>query len=135
MAGALMGLSSCKTAGGAVSSLNALDGEWKITEVDGQAVKAVPGEKEAFIGLNVKEMRLYGNTSCNNLIGGFEADVRNGKIHFGQAGSTRMMCPDMETEGKVLDAINKTRSFDMEKGGKLVFKDEGGKPLMKMEKK
>lgn len=135
MAGVAAGFTACGTSRTAVASLDALNGEWKIVKVGDKDVKAAPGEKEAFIGLNVKEKRLYGNTSCNNLLGGFEADAKKGKISFGQAGSTRMMCPDMETEGKVLDAINKTRSFEMEKGGKLVFKSEDGKALMTMEKK
>ena len=135
MAGTLAGLASCGTSRTAVTSIDALNGEWKIIEVGGHGVKAVPGEKEAFIGIDAKGKRLYGNTSCNNLVGGFEADAKKGKISFGQAGSTRMMCADMETEGKVLDAINKTRSFKMGKGGTLTFKGEDGKPLMKMKKK
>lgn len=135
MAGVFAGLTSCGTSRTAVTSIDALNGEWKIIEVGGHGVKAVPGEKEAFIGLDAKDKRLYGNTSCNNLLGGFEADAKNGKISFEHAGSTRMMCADMETEGRVLDAINKTRSFEMQKNGKLVFKGEDGKTLMKMKKR
>ena len=135
MAGMLAGLTSCGTSRVALTSIDALNGEWKITEVDGQGVKPLPGEKEAFIGLNAKEMRLYGNASCNSLIGGFEADVKNGTISFGNTGTTQMMCPAMETEGKVLQALGKTKSFELQKGGKLVFKADDGKTLMKMEKK
>lgn len=129
------GFTACGTSRTAVASADALNGEWKIVNVGGKDVKAAPGEKEAFIGLDVKEKRLYGNTGCNNLTGGFEADAKKGTISFGQAGSTRMMCPDMDTEGKVLDAINRTRSFDMKKGGEMEFKSEDGKVLMTMEKK
>ena len=134
MAGMLTGIASCGTSREA-SSIKTLDGEWRVVEVAGHPVKHVPGEKEAFIGLNVKEKRLYGNTSCNNLTGGFEADAKNGKISFGQAGSTRMMCHDMETERKVLDAINKTASFEMQGKGKMLFKSADGRQLMKLEKK
>ncbi len=31
--------------------------------------------------------------------------------------STMMACPDMETEGKVLKAINEVKSFDVLSGG------------------
>ena len=55
MAGAMAGLSSCKTAQSAASSIEALEGEWKITTVEGQSVTPKAGEAEAFLGFDVKE--------------------------------------------------------------------------------
>lgn len=135
MAGTLAGLSSCGTARNATGSIKALDGEWKITEVDGQGISSTDNDNEAFIGLDVKEMRLYGSTSCNRLLGGFEADAKKGTISFGQTGSTRMMCPDMETERKVLDAIGKVTKYEIAPDGKMAFKSADGTTVMKLEKK
>ena len=69
MAGVLAVMTSCGTARNAASTLGALDGEWKITTIDGQALTQKAGEKEAFIGFSVKDNRLYGCTGCNNLVG------------------------------------------------------------------
>lgn len=135
MAGALAGLSSCKTAQSAASTLEALDGEWKITTVEGQAITPKPGEAEAFIGFNVKEKRVYGNSGCNRLTSALQADAKKGTFTFGAAASTQMMCPDMDTEQKVLTAMGKVTGYEITKDGKLVFKAEDGKAVMTLEKK
>lgn len=135
MAGALAGLSSCKTAQSAASTMEALEGEWKITTVEGQPVTPKAGQKEAFIGFNVKENRLYGNTGCNNLVSGIQADPAKGTMSFGQTGSTRMMCPDMDTEQKVLGAMGKVARYEITKGGKMSLKAEDGKVVMTLEKR
>ena len=50
-----------------------------------------------FIGFDVAQKRIYGNSGCNRMMGSFEADsLKPGTLKFGQIGSTRMMCPDMK---------------------------------------
>ncbi len=134
-AGMSLSLASCGTQRKAASTTAALNGEWKITTVEGQAIQAKPGEKEAFIGFDVKENRIYGNTGCNNLTGGLQADAKNGTISFGQTGSTRMMCADMETEQKVLGAMGKIGKYEITADGKLNFKTADGETVMTLEKK
>lgn len=135
MAGAMAGLSSCKTAQSAASSIEALEGEWKITTVEGQSVTPKAGEAEAFLGFDVKENRVYGNSGCNRLTGALQADAKKGTISFGQTGSTQMMCADMETEQKVLTAIGKVTGYEITKDGKMNLKAEDGKVVMTLEKK
>ncbi len=134
-AGMSLSLASCGTQRKAASTTAALNGEWKITTVEGQAIQAKPGEKEAFIGFDVKENRIYGNTGCNNLTGGLQADAKKGTISFGQTGSTRMMCADMETEQKVLGAMGKIGKYEITADGKLNFKTADGETVMTLEKK
>ena len=135
MGGALCAMTSCGTARNAALTLGALDGEWKITSVEGEALSPKAGEKEAFIGFSVKDKRLYGCTGCNNLVGGINADPKKGTIDFGQTGSTRMMCADMETERKVLDAMGKTGKYEITADGKMTFKTADGKTVMTLEKR
>ncbi len=135
MAGVLAVMTSCGTARNAASTLGALDGEWKITTIDGQALTQKSGEKEAFIGFSVKDNRLYGCTGCNNLVGGIQADPKKGTMSFGQTGSTRMMCPDMETENKVLGAMGKIEKYEITAGGKMNLKTADGKTVMTLEKR
>ena len=86
-------------------SVSSLDGEWNITEVDGQKIST---ERMPFIGFDVAQKRIYGNSGCNHMMGSFEADsLKPGTLKFGQIGSTRMMCPDMKTEQMVLGVLDK----------------------------
>lgn len=135
IAGALASVCACSTSRKAMSSLDALNGEWKIVEVEGYAISPKAGEKEAFIGFDVKENRLYGNTSCNNLVGGIQADAKKGTISFGQTGSTRMMCADMETEQKVLGAMGKVAKYEITSDGKMNLKTDNGTTVMTLQKK
>lgn len=127
--------SACGTTGKALSSLDALNGEWKITQVEGQNLTAQSGEKEAFMGFDVKENRLYGCTGCNNLLGGLQADAKKHTISFGQTGSTRMMCENMETEQKVLGAMAKVEKYEISANGVMLLKAADGTTVMTLQKK
>ena len=134
-AGLLAVMSSCGTSRNAASSIKALDGEWKIITVNGQALTPQPGEKTAFIGFDVKENRIYGNTGCNNLVGGLQADAANKTITFGQSGSTRMLCPHMETEEIVLEAMGMVGKYDITDKNKMSLMTADGKTVMTLEKR
>ena len=56
--------------------------------------------------------------------GGFETNTSNAKsISFPGVASTMMACPDMETEGKILKAMNEVKSFDVLAGGGIGLYD------------
>ena len=116
-------------------SVSSLDGEWNITEVDGQKIST---ERMPFIGFDVAQKRIYGNSGCNRMMGSFEADsLKPGTLKFGQIGSTRMMCPDMKTEQMVLGALDKVTSFQTvsDKPDVITLCNQDGQPLMTLEKK
>lgn len=97
--------------------LSALNGEWKIEEVNGEAIPSGM-EKQPFINFDVKKKSIHGNAGCNLINGGFETDKENPRsISFPNVISTMMACPDMEVEGKVMKAINEVKSFDVLSGG------------------
>lgn len=127
-------LASCGTSG-KLASISALSGEWMITEVGGAAVTTPEGQNAPFIGFDTDKKQVYGSTSCNRLTGALNADAKTGKIDFGALGSTRMMCRDMETERKVLDAMGKAASYKVSKGGRLELRDEAGKAVMVLKHK
>ena len=65
-------------------SVSSLDGEWNITEVDGQKIST---ERMPFIGFDVAQKRIYGNSGCNRMMGSFEADsLKPGTLKFRQIG-------------------------------------------------
>lgn len=135
MTGLLAATTSCKTSNNAATSTSALNGEWKITEVNGQNITKTKNPNEAFIGFDVAKKSMYGSTSCNRLFGELNADANKGTISFGNVGSTLMMCEDIKTEEQVLKAVNETKSYELKGGKKLTLKSADGKVLMTLQKR
>ena len=93
--------------------LSVLNGEWKIKEVNGEAIPSGM-EKQPFIAFDVKEQRIHGNAGCNLINGGFKTEEGNAlSISFPAVASTMMACPDMETEGKIMSALNEVKSLSL----------------------
>ncbi|WP_291557531.1 META domain-containing protein [Bacteroides sp.] len=119
-------LSSCGTTTKSVD----ITGEWNVVSVEGKQVTGNP-----YIGFDTENGRLYGNAGCNRIMGGFEIDsVNPGHIGLTNVASTRMMCPDMDTERKVLEALNEVAGFKSSATG-VELTDKDGKVLMSLEKR
>ena len=109
-----------------------LSGEWNIVEVNGQQLS---GDSDPFIGFDMEGKRIYGNAGCNRMMGAFELDsVNAGKIKLTQMGMTRMMCPDMETERVVTEALNKVAGYTGTEAG-VALTDAEGKGLVILQKR
>ncbi|WP_291584602.1 META domain-containing protein [Bacteroides sp.] len=112
-----------------------LKGEWNITEVNGEAVPTGM-EKQPFIAFDVKEQRIHGNAGCNLINGGFKTDEGNAlSISFPAVASTMMACPDMETEGKIMSALNEVKSFGKLAGGGIGLYDANNTLVLVLTKK
>lgn len=135
MTGLVAAVTSCKTSNNAATSTSELNGEWKITEVNGQNITKTKNPNEAFIGFDVAKKSMYGSTSCNHFFGELNADANKGTISFGNVGSTRMMCEDIKTEEQVLKAVNETKSYELKGSKKLTLKSADGKVLMTLQKR
>lgn len=135
MTGLVAAVTSCKTSNNAATSTSELNGEWKITEVNGQNITKTKNPNEAFIGFDVAKKSMYGSTSCNCFFGELNADANKGTISFGNVGITRMMCEDIKTEEQVLKAVNETKSYELKGSKKLTLKSADGKVLMTLQKR
>lgn len=112
-----------------------LQGEWNITDVNGEAVPTGM-EKQPFIAFDVKEQRVHGNAGCNLINGGFKTEENNAlSISFPAMASTMMACPDMETEGKIMGALNEVKSFGKLAGGGIGLYDANGTLVLVLTKK
>ena len=126
-----IGMTACGSGKQAVQPVD-LTGEWNIVTINGDTVHAA---NKPFIGLDMADKRVYGNAGCNRMMGTFEIDSLNpGKIQFGQIGTTRMICPDMDTENKVLQTLNNVKGYAGTEEG-LVLTDTEGNTLMTLEKR
>lgn len=107
-----------------------IEGEWNITEVNGSAITPGP-----YIGFNTRENRVYGNSGCNKIAGSFNLKGKKGQIEFGPILSTMMACPDMESEQRVLQALNSVECVKISDNEHLALCNNDMKPLLKMERR
>lgn len=126
---------ACKSSQSTTATTVTIDGEWRITEVNGKAIKQEPGENEAYISLDAKGKKMNGCAGCNRMFGGFDIDTAKKTIKFGNMGMTRMMCPDMTTEDLVVSTINDVTTYETAKDGTLTLKSADGKKSIKLTKR
>lgn len=132
---AVVGVSAaCRTAQASVLTIDALDGEWTVVDVGGKTV-AGKSDSRPFLGFSARDRRLYGNAGCNNLMGVVEVDETTGAVSFSNVGRTRMRCADMTTERRIVDALDKTVSCELDADGLLLLKSADGETVMRLKKK
>lgn len=109
-----------------------LAGEWNIVAVDGEKLNV---ENMPYIVMDLEAKRIYGNAGCNNMMGTLEMDsLKPGIIHFAQVATSRMMCPDMDVENKVLGALNKVSGYTETAEG-VALTDADGNTVISLEKR
>lgn len=124
-------MTSCGTGKKAVS-ITDFSGVWNIVSVKGETVDA---EETPYLNFDQKTNRVYGHAGCNRLMGSYHVDSLNaGKVKFGQMMTTKMMCPEMNLERNVLDALNKTEGF-VQTGDTIELKDAGNNRVMTLQKR
>lgn len=97
---------------------------WKLVEINGKEVTVSGMDREAHIVFKAFDNRFHGSTGCNSFFGQYE--MKDGQqVAFSQAGSTRMMCPDMSVEDQMLKLFGQSFTYLLE-GQKLMLKDASG---------
>ena len=112
-----------------------LEGEWSIIEVGGMETV---GETPPFIGLNIKEGRIYGSNSCNRINGLIDEnkEQKAGILSFGKIASTMMFCANSPMEQQIMDALKKVKQYSAtDDNGVITLLDTNTKPLMKIKRK
>ena len=113
--------------------LQLLDGAWTITDLSGADL----GDDDvAQLQLDLAEMTFHGNAGCNSMNGVLSVNeaVKNGLALEVQA-TTRMMCPDMNNDALLQDALGKVTTFSIDTVGgnrKAVLFDSEGNTLIKL---
>lgn len=88
-----------------------LAGEWDLVELNGAPVSA--GDFRQFIHFDLSGKRFSGNAGCNRMTGALEYDESQaGKLKFGDAATTRMACPALESEQKFLTALDEVVRYE-----------------------
>lgn len=80
--------------------------------------------------LNLREMKFSGHAGCNQIFGGIEVKVN--KIRFENLASTKMACPDMTVEQKVIQALNNNMfTYRIDKLKLILESDSGTKMVFR----
>lgn len=106
-----------------------LTGAWHVV-----AINQEPVDVEGMdLVIDVDEGRLHGNTGCNVLNGALETDpeVPN-SISFSRIATTRMTCPDIESETRLIVALEEAVRAKALGADKVQLIDNQGKPVVEM---
>ncbi len=89
-------------------TLGYLNGAWKVLRIDN---RTVPSTASVDVVIDIQSRTIHGNAGCNLLNGEIllNLDVPAG-IEFGKLRTTRMTCPDIETEQHFLVALEQVKA-------------------------
>lgn len=111
-----------------------LNGKWNIVEVKGEVISTK--ENKPFMEFNMEEKKLHGNAGCNLFNTSLETspgDISALKISQGM--TTMMACPDMDTETKILQAMDAVRAVKAgADANQMLLVDESGNTVFVLSK-
>ena len=134
LAALCMGIASCASTQN-VATLDSLDGEWNIVEINGKVVVPAPGQTFPFIAFNAESGEVYGNTGCNNLTGNIDKQAKAGTIDLSGLGATSRMCDDANTEQQVLQALAKVKKYKQLNQENMALTGSSKKDVIVLQKK
>lgn len=132
-AAALCIATSCKSTRQA--TIKDLSGEWNIISVNGASVDVSEYRNQPFIAFDTVNGRIFGNASCNSMMGQLNTSLPDGKIDLSGIASTRMACPDMNLEQKIFDAMSKVSEYKLTANNDIELRDDNGKTLLILKKR
>lgn len=104
----------------------AIQTEWRVTELTGEAV---PPGVDVTMRFDA-EGRVSGSGGCNRYFGSYQ--LTDGALQFGALGMTRMACPGdrMLVETRFSGAMAQVVQAGLDAAGALILKDAAGSPVI-----
>ena len=112
------------------ANVPSLEGKWNIVKVDGAAIGEV--ETEPYLEFDTVKKQFHGNAGCNIINGDYKQN--NSSLKFGETMRTMMMCADMATEDKIVEAISKVQEFKAGADSSIILTDKAGKELLELKR-
>lgn len=110
-----------------------LNKEYTVKSIEGNIVESTTEAEQPTMIFNWEEKQVSGTTSCNYYSVKFTVTAC-GRISFSEANSTRMMCPDMQTEDAFLAAFAKATQVTQTAEG-INLTDNNGNTLLSLQVK
>jgi heat shock protein HslJ len=97
---------------------------WTLIELDGAAI-AANSHSVPTITFTSKDHRAQGFAGCNRFFGGYQ--LNGSQLQVGPLATTRMACPEGNSESALLQALQETASWRID-GRKLDLLDSSATP-------
>ncbi|MDE7069397.1 MAG: META domain-containing protein [Alistipes sp.] len=92
---------------------------WQLAQLDGRAFAA---EADRFTVVFDGKGNLSGEGACNRLMGSYEASA-SGDLKIDRMASTRMACPDMETEARFMQLLSEATHYRIDGQMLMLLRD------------
>ncbi len=86
--------------------------KWLLRTLEGEELELLPDTNVPFIEFD-DEGAFSGHAGCNRFFGSYTVDGQ--ALKMSDVGSTRMMCPEMETEQRFLQVLGNTDRFKLKR--------------------
>jgi len=134
LAGILM-LFSCNTSKKAKNSNDLFLTGTKWTVIKIRESMATSTQTARYIELSLPSKKgegtITGNVGCNNFNGTYKSEKGTSKIMFSQLASTKMTCPNIDQETRILGILEKVNSYEI--SGQILKLYAGGELLLTLE--
>lgn len=106
----------------------ALDGEWTVKTINDASIT---GEHTPTMTIDLKNLKLHGYAGCNRMNGQIVTNPADkNAITFERIATTRMACPDSNTENIFLTALNEITNYKILSGTEVALCNKDGKQVI-----
>ncbi len=91
-----------------------VEGSWQITNVKGQKLEAKGNL--CFLNFDCLKKQMNGFAGCNYIHGKFNFKAKKRQLEFQPLASSRMACPEMQTESEILNSLSEIKTFSIQSG-------------------
>ena len=110
-----------------------LHGKWNVVSVYNMPIPETM-ENTPFLIFDTKGNKISGNAGCNRLNGKLIISETNDSISIPPLMTTRMACPDMETENNILSALGNVKTFGKLDSERIALYSDGGAEILVLQK-
>lgn len=113
-------------------SLAFMNGAWKVVRIDN---RTVPSTADVRVVIDIDSKTIHGNAGCNLLNGGviLNLDIKNG-LEFSNLATTRMTCPDIDTERAFLVALEQVKAAASVDADNASLLDDKGQAIISLQR-
>lgn len=119
MGGAVSSCCACRQGSPRVGMLE--DVTWRMIELNLDPIEDSP----ITLQFDGKDKMLYGQAPCNRFFGGYSLSDERDNIKIGNLGATRMMCPQLELENKLMTVLANVVRVKVDGDHLLMMDSEG----------
>lgn len=102
---------------------------WSAVRIEGYPINRMVTVPR--LEVNTKEMKIYGNDGCNEYFG-ILLELTENNISFGNIGTTRKMCENMEIPNRYNNSLSKVHTYRFDKDLLILLNEDGEEILALM---